>query len=263
MSAFISAQTSDSVVILTDGAVYDPNKRLMRVERKIQVSSRQPVAIATRGEMELAAMAANRIIEWVERWGFDEAMRVLEAIVGEFAPRGGPKDAIEVLVAGISEAHGPRHLTFQTVPNYGEPALQLRHPGQVCAAVPGQGGLSEIGIRRPRSGETAEDYFAENGLKMMQHYREQALRPGLVNSIVEGKIYVVGGQLDMTVVTTAGVSVRTLHRWENDKVGELIDPFADVRKCSTLGMERSSRSTMNRQQRRAKLRPPARACLNC
>lgn len=246
MSAFLSCETSRSIVILTDGATYDPDHKLLGVCRKIVTSDMVPLAIAARGLKPLTDGLAAMIIEFVEEHGFDMAMRGLEALLPGYAPERWDGYGIEMLIAGVSEAHGLRHLTFCNIPNYGLPALQLRHPGPTfCAASSGERGddLDDIGVRPPRRGEGPEDYLADTGVTIFQYFRESPVQ-SFHQKADTAPGFIVGGQLDLTVVEEAGVRTRTIHRWD-DKIGERIDPFADRRAVVQLS------GGLNRQQRRA------------
>lgn len=68
MSAVISYRGRESVLILTDGAAYDHDHRLVAVERKVATSDKVPLAIASRGNRPCTDLLASKIInacEWL------------------------------------------------------------------------------------------------------------------------------------------------------------------------------------------------------
>lgn len=252
MSIIISVETSQSVVILTDGACYDEENRLTSIRRKIKTSEVAPVAIATRGSMHWGDIVAEHIVGMVERRGFDQAMAMLPLMMSQFALDAEASNRLEVVIAGISETRGPRHLVFTNIqhPYTGamEP-LSLQHPGQmhVGAATDGRSdGIKNIGIRKPFPWETPAEYFTENAVAIMQFYRECPVPPSSWKDY-DKPAHIIGGQCDITIVSHAGVATRTLHRW-NDKIGERIDPSRDPK---PLAKPVPPVQPVNRQQRRA------------
>lgn len=207
--------------------------------------------MTTRGNAYAGRVVADYIIQMVEENGFDLAMRGLaepEIIrVFELLPSG--RNPVDVLIAGWSEAHGPRHMHFSNIPVTGGmatepmPVLTLTHPGAFWAAGPTLGDFDLSLLRAVQLGETVEDYAASVGMHVMEHLRRTPTFPGATNKF-EGEAFIVGGQVDLTAVTAAGVSTRTIHRWD-DRIGEKIDPFADRRAVVQLS------AGLNRQQRRA------------
>jgi hypothetical protein len=239
MSAMISAETSEGVILLTDGAIYNGDNILTDIRRKVIVFERVPVAIAVRGNMQYGDLIAIEIIAEIETAGFDEAMRRLAERMPQYAPLPSLNDAIEVTIAGVSEQHGPRHMSFQ---NTGPDALSLRRRGGLLI-----GGtftdvtLERLGMRTLSSDESAVTYFREHGAGIMQRFREHPTKAQFQD--YEGTAFLVGGQVDMTIVNVAGVTVETIHRWP-DKIGAKINPHAGKPQVTALY------PVLNRQQRR-------------
>jgi hypothetical protein len=77
---------------------------------------------------------------------------------------------------------------------------------------------------------------------MVQFYREVAVAD-VKGEVFSQPAHLVGGQVDLTIVSPQGVRIETLHRWD-DKIGERIAPFIERQTVQSLPIG-------NRQQRRA------------
>jgi hypothetical protein len=245
MSAVFSYRSTEDVVVLTDGAVYDNKGVVHFIERKVDFSTKVPVAVATRGDRDVGDLLTGKIIAAVEQWGFDEGLQSIERILPQW------RDALaslddrftEILVAGISEANGPQHYVCVTGPSPEYPAFHWSDPGKQFCGFNGGGDkpsiitLESMGLRMPLPGEKMLDYFATSGVGMFEYLRRIKLQSN-------GR-FCVGGHVDMTVVSSGGVWVERVHRW-NDKIGELIDPSKDRPAAKVVPIA----AGMNRQQRR-------------
>lgn len=237
MSAIMSIETPDNVVLLTDGAVYDADDILTNVKRKVFTSDKVPIAIANRGHQGMAEYASKLIIEIVEALGLDASIERIEELLKQFKDNDATDGLyrFELIIAGISDEFGPIHLIIHST------ALErglYRSGGTMVRSTSGAG-MGEMGIRLPFKDETAEHYVRENGVAIFEFYRRQLNEAPRA----KGSVSLVGGQLDLTIVSRTGVTVETIHRWD-DKVGELINPFADHQTVKTF-------PGMTRQQRRA------------
>lgn len=199
----------------------------------------------------MGRLLEGKIIEACEAWGFDSGLNAIRKIAQQWAgmiPGEDYKFRFQLIIAGISESAGPQHWYMQ-FPGQGEgivPAFELTEvTGNIFAGINGTMGdfvnRPDL-IRRPLSHETPPDYFRTMGAEILQMARKEKV----ISEFWEGSHCTVGGQVDLTLVTPAGVTVETIHRW-NDKVGELIDPTKD-RPASRVVAELAP---MNRQQRRA------------
>lgn len=245
MSAIISCEAAGAVTILTDGAAYDPDHRLVSIGRKVEISRQPPVVVATRGHMAFGDYVAKGIVKLVTDKGFDAAMASLDDWMDHFAPRDDRHDRIEVLVAGVSEEHGPRHLVFTNVQCRGTGAfepLKLIHPGHSHYGIASDGrldGIAEIGIRKPLPGEHPYEYFSTFGARIMEFYRRIPIRS--FADPEKDPAHIIGGQVDLTVLTANDVFTATIHRWP-DKIGEKIDPFAQIGNVTPLGNRHARRA---------------------
>ena len=231
MSAILSAETDFAVAILSDAAAYNSDGVIIGFRSKVKVSSKVPLAIASRGQVGFGDVVDQSIIELVEDYGFDDAMARLSGMLDQFSVWPDRANKGDWLIAGISERHGARHMTFQNFENFGQPALVLHHPGQIYAAVATgaageQTSLAATGVRRPLQGECPEDYFAACGVEMFDYFRRHPWSPAKWGDPDREPQYLIGGRLELAVVDANGVRMRTLHTWP-DRVGEPINPYAE------------------------------------
>ncbi|MEQ1954428.1 hypothetical protein [Mesorhizobium sp. CN2-181] len=243
MSAVLSAETDYAVVVLSDCAAYNRDGVIMGIQSKIRVSEKVPLAVVSRGQIGFGDTVSKAILDLIEAYGFDQGIKHLAGMMEEFAlwPDRGNKG--DWLIAGMSETHGARHMTFQNFENSGWPALELRHPGQMHAGIATgaegeQTGLAATGCRKPYRGESPEEYFSETGVQMFEHYRRIPWEPAKWGEPDRAPQYLIGGRLEMAVVDAEGVRVRTLHTWP-DRIGERINPPG------------GNVTPLNRQQRRS------------
>lgn len=161
----------------------------------------------------------------------------------------------ELLIAGFSESLGPQHWHIQTKlrdeadgPDDIPPFNLHRIEGSLFNGINGPATDWNVNgsVRKPGMHENLPNYFRTVGVEIMQRAREQKS----TSPWWSGWAHVVGGQIDMTVVSASGVTVETIHRWD-DKIGELIDPFRDRK---TVVRFPPPLSGANRQQRRAAAR---------
>ncbi|EUB95579.1 hypothetical protein PMI07_002067 [Rhizobium sp. CF080] len=237
MSAVVSIETPTAVFIITDGAIYDADNILLDVRRKVTVSERVPAAVATRGNQGVGDYFAAKIIDAIERMGFDAAMIALADVLPQFADKD-RMTKFEATIAGISEEYGPRRLVFRSDVD----PLALEHDGVGSSCATSDAGLVEMGIRGRAPLEPWKGYIREIAIPIMQFYREAAV-PGVKGETFAQPAHLVGGQVDFTIITRQGVTVETIHRWD-DKLGERIAPFVKRQTVKAF-------PGLNRQQRRA------------
>lgn len=216
MSGVLSALTPNSVVVLTDGAVYDLSGKLLSVRRKVATSDKVPLAVAYRGRLILGELVAKAVIDAVEAVGFDNALASLPALL-----QGVPAEFdLELVIAGISEG-GPVHRVYdnkrRTMVDPGAMHWGFGSDGRAVT-------LDAIGVPPPR-GEALEAWFGRNGATIFGYFRRLPvpIDPEDPNT---DRQYLIGGQCDLTIVSLDGVETETLHTWR-DKTGQRIDPFSD------------------------------------
>lgn len=258
MSAIVSFRGASSVCILTDGAAYDQEGRLTRIVEKIDRSSKAPIAVATRGNSREGWVASQFIIRLLEREGFDKGVSALADVLPEFGLLPDSSNRLQVLVAGVSERDGPRHLTFNNLdPVLSGTAMRIEDPGEFFSGINSdgderEGGLEASGVRGRVFGESTEAWLAAMGGKIFDFYRRISIPPAQW-SADQCASYLIGGHVDLTVVDRAGVRTRRIHQWPADKIGEKINPYAGENVTPISGMSRQQR---RRAAREAALKAP-------
>lgn len=251
MSAIIAYEAPQASFIFTDGAVYDVDGRLVRLNRKVTVSDKVPLAIASRGNAELGRILVEGLRERVEEDGFDTAMSLFEAELPrlvETIDEAGSLYHTQVLVAGISEKHGVRNMFFQIPGSDRWPSNKIHHQPDFFTGLNCEEGLTldQMGVRPVGNGDSFYGWIRDAGLAMMEFARKNP-KP---SPYFEGSFSSTGGHIDMTTVTAKGVKVETIHRW-NDTVGELIDPTKDRPVAKVIPIMPPAIEGLSRQQRRA------------
>ena len=251
MSAIVAYEAPQVSFVFTDGAVYDVEGRLVRLNRKVTVSDKVPLAIASRGNAELGRLLVEGLRERIEEDGFDRAVSLFEAELPrliETFDEAGSLCHTQVLSAGISEKHGVRNVFFQIPGSEKWPSGKFHHQPDFFTGLNCAEGLTldQMGVRPIRTGDTIFGWIRDAGLAMMEFARKNP-RP---SPYFEGLFSSTGGHIDMTTVTAKGVKVETIHRW-NDTVGELIDPTNDRPIAKVIPMLPPAMAGLSRQQRRA------------
>jgi hypothetical protein len=247
MSAIVAYEGPKVSLVFTDGASYDVEGRIMGLGRKVTVSKKVPLAIASRGNKEVGRRLAALILERVEADGFDRGMSALDADLPQFAETiedAGRLFYTQVLIAGVSETHGVRNMFFQIPGSDTWPSGKLFHQPSFFTGLNCAEGLTldQMGVRSIQPGDSFMGWMQHAGIAMMEYARRNPAE----GSNFQGLFSSVGGQVDMTTVTPTGVEVETIHRW-NDTVGELIDPTKDRPTAKIIPIL----AGMSRQQRRA------------
>lgn len=211
MSAFYSFRYPDRVCILADAGVFNDDGRLAAIEGKVSHLRHLPIALTCRGNLEacqvmtrrLLAIAANSVDAWL-RAARDVATS--QRLIG-------PLDC-EILIACFSPRLGPAHFFVAFHDRHGAAFEVQQQPVQFGCGPPI--GLDDLppGAADEVSSPTFPDRYGVDIMSAMR--RRPAIVPG------QAKAYrIVGGYLELTTVTAAGVTVRKLHDW-NDKIGEPI-----------------------------------------
>lgn len=251
MSAIVAYEAPQVSFVFTDGAVYDVEGRLTRLNRKVTVSDKIPLAIASRGNAKLGKMLVEGLLERVEADGFDKAVSLFEAEMPDLVEtidRAGSLFHTQVLMAGISETHGVRNVFFQIPGSDKWPSGKFHHQPDFFTGLNCAEGLTldQMGVRPVRTGDTIFGWVRDAGLAMMEFARKNPQPSPYFEELFSS----TGGHVDMTTVTAKGVKVETIHRW-NDTVGELIDPTKDRPIAKVIPIMPPAIAGLSRQQRRA------------
>jgi hypothetical protein len=227
MSAFVSMASPAGIALLTDGAV-NSGRILIEDRRKVLVGG--GVAITTRGQAKFGFEVAERFCKFAKQVG---AARAIDA-VGDFAATMRAEYGVlagelatEFLVAACVPGKGGVHRFFQTeaitINATGAvlPAYDVVAPGSLImrGAPPTGPELHAKGLL-PAAGEGLAAWARRGGLGIMQTMRE---RPGVAVGVT-GVVSGIGGHVDLTLITAAGLTVECIHDWR-DTIGERIDPF--------------------------------------
>ncbi len=223
MSAFISHTYTDRIEILTDGAVYDAAGVLVGLKEKVYRFRFAPAALTVRGAGEPMNMIGYALdaVAALSSGSFDAVLEFLPPMLDRMKGVGVGMD-YEMLIAGISDTHGPLHVYFTTAAYAdGIEAFKLYRMGDLFG-----GGVMVPVEEQDKAGITnaaLKDSFAETGTALMELMRRQkGLNPISPDT---PEIHGVGGHVDHTVIRADGVITTRLRTWP-DVIGEKINPFA-------------------------------------
>ena len=217
MSAFYSFIHSDRVSLLSDTGIFDPDGIMVATTTKVTRPHGLPVALIGRGafvhvrSLHLQLGSFENKPQRVDDW-----LAGVRSYLRWRAETGWSAEA-EMLIACWSESLGPCHFFFSLHGRYPEhPAFELiRMPAQF-----GAGPSIDLNDLPPdaRSAAGDDDFPDRFGATVLEAMRRPASIPG------QSKEYVgVGGSAELTTITAAGTSTRTLKAWP-DMIGEKVRP---------------------------------------
>ena len=236
MSALISCIGPGFVQILTDAAIYAADTgKLRSIESKVSIGQQLPVAVTGRGPSELLKMLRTKIIDAERLGSVDTVFRFAHDLVLTLKEEGLPEGSdFDLLVAGISEELGPRHMYVCTRPLPGLDAYEFTGEGSVMFAGPPAdlGSAIRNGIIPDIANLRATAVLKRCGADVLELMRRTKSLP------LGGQYsdFIVGGRCELTTISTIRTWTETLRVWP-DEVGKQIDPFR--------------LDGLNRQQRRA------------
>jgi hypothetical protein len=242
MSFYMATCFADRVEMLTDGAGYDGDGVLRRLERKVTLVPGHRVAITSRGHVGWGKKIAAGLTEAILRGGLDAAMLVFGAMLPGMARQMPPGQSSDVCVAGFSEADGPIVYYFRTAdePGFVEGwKLYSTRKTVVC------GITHERAVGHIHAPIAAAGTLRDGGVRLMEIMRREK---GINADGLTAAAYIIGGFIDLTTISAAGVQTERIHTWPDDRIGEKINPFAGTNVTSLKA------TGMNRQQRRAAVR---------
>jgi hypothetical protein len=219
MSAINVIQQTRQVHVLTDGAAYHPDGRLIMVGPKISIVPHLACAISFRGPKSarpvLTEVMANAASTYDGlKMCIGELLRDCAQIYGPLFDecRLGPD--FEVIVSGWSEARGPEAYLLPTHNRYGGGSFEAM-PLEGVTCLPNDE-TTHPEIVKVLAGLEADDVDPErHGLAVMEIQRAH---PFAHEGFSEG-FCGVGGFAQLTTVTADGISTRIVRRWP-DVVGE-------------------------------------------
>lgn len=231
MTAIVAQRLPDRIEIISDGAVYDERLIVRGFECKIDRLPRFNAVMTGRGPTRVLDAFRDKLGELMERAStYDLALYA----IGNNLPMLMPLvklSPFHIVLAGISEEDGPVLHTFGNTSEGGFEPFELQNvaygtmyghsiPTDVHATILDRGGLRAVAV----------DFF--NRVRNDPDRSAAAM--------------VVGGHIDFTVVSEAGVTIERIHRWD-DVIGRRI-ASAEL----LAGMNRQQRRALERQQRKIK-----------
>lgn len=224
MSAIAAVITEDSVHLLADGAFYDPDTGIVTaLECKVRKIPNVPAVYSSRGA-SIAFPIFESICENSQFRKFDEVVAVLPALLNlhdSYLNLFG-KEGSEIVVVGWSESR-----------NRGEIYARQSHSGTDQLA---RGECYKWTEGRVSFGvdwealPTPNSFTPTGAVEAFQRFRETPHDLHCGGREEPNMGYSVGGGIYHCAVTADGAGdVSKVHEWAEDKVGEQIKPFKDLR----------------------------------
>jgi hypothetical protein len=227
MSFYMGFCHSDRVEVLTDTAMYYEDSTLHSTAEKIHRIPGYDAIITSRGEVAFGERFAT-LIDYVfaQHQTYDSAIADFEARLPEIARDGAPP--LDLMIAGISASRGPITHIFTTL------ALEDLKPWTLYTSTRGFMCANELEAGTHAGIAEKRVSIRDAGIQMMNWMR-QAER----QSMHTGEpVYFIGGGIDLTTVSRAGVTTERIHQWA-DLPGKKLEPS----ETNVVGL--------NRKQRRA------------
>jgi len=217
----------DAVHVLTDGAGYAPDGRLLTIEQKVIPLASLSVVLAARGIIGLLHLYAEQISKSFTT--FDglvegvtaEVWKVIEHSQGKFSP-GILEAHFDLIIAGWSERRDRAEMYLLcNHDTYGIPAWELAQADDGYISP----GSEELFARlRARGVDVFEKLDPEtDGLRIIEEQRGMTWPPAAGGE----PIRVVGGFCQLTTVRRDEITTRILKRWP-DRIGERIDAIRET-----------------------------------
>lgn len=217
MTGFMIKPRHDRVEIATDGAVYDGDGVLLDTTYKVRVADNLPLAVVGSGTVAHIDLVADAILAATAAAGsVDATIEILAVSLQAIAADAAFDSPVRIVIAAISESHGPTCWVFDTFEEDG-PAFELREApfGIGQGELPPAKDMLERGIETGDSLEKHAVWFFDF---MRSRKRVSPVSPE------KGPIYNIGGHVDFTVLRADGVETKRLHTWDDDVVGQKIEP---------------------------------------
>lgn len=244
MSAFLSLRKSDEILLMADGAMYEPTGILTKIGSKIHRVPNMRAAIVARGPSSFCAAFLDYVAERGRFRDFDDLIIRCPVLLSEFcasalttAKLSERKNAYELVIAGFSESRkksetytavGPKLIELDWCIGKKPHAL---YPTKTLYT--GGPGLSELpslfldwftaALKRKADPHRFDSFRPQaEGLAFFEAMRNSSVH-GVFEDKQEASFYCVGGFVELTRITAKGISSEILRYWP-DKVGARIDP---------------------------------------
>lgn len=226
MSAFYAATFDDRVEILTDGATYDDEGRVVKTGPKVWTSDEARIAFAGRGSSASVEMLGTIMKMLATCGSFDKTfMAFKEKIEARRNLTIAVTGAVDGIIAGLSETLGPVIFYFHTYTGEDRVALSELEPFTMYDAGTEISCGTEVTARELRDSGLPCFFFLDGLLEHGATYFDLMRRKKM--SVVTHPhlppVYGIGGHVDWTLIAANGVETMRIHEWP-DVVGQTIDP---------------------------------------
>jgi hypothetical protein len=233
MSIFISVNSPEAAILLTDGASAGDDFRLEEVVSKVTVAKSGPFAVTFRGDADHGRRIVVALIAAADRLGVPAAIANLSEIVDDIhADIGELSDdqQVHVCISAWLPGQGGVRRFFATSPRglRGDDGKRVVVPAwtvettesEVFGDWPEPHEMMAAGIPGPGPSELMSDWIRRVGGAVLEILRR---KPGMTDETGR-PVFVIGGFAECTVLGPHGGRTDRLRTWP-DVLGERIDPF--------------------------------------
>ncbi|WCK22958.1 hypothetical protein [Agrobacterium pusense] len=229
MSMFYSLCMNDRIELLTDGAWYLDDGTLVDIGTKVRRSTSKPLCATGRGSTDVVkkfTLLVTTIADFSP--SVDHAITEIASRLGQVWERRDEavQNHAEILISCISESLGPTNLYWCSGNFYSHLEPWVLH--NVGHEIGGGGIVSDEALAL--AGITPERMAKEGFAQLCAEVFELARREKGSNPMKPENppLYGIGGFIEHTVVTAAGVTTTKIKEWP-DEIGKPIDPFASIK----------------------------------
>lgn len=235
MTLALSSLGSATVTILSDAAIYDADGVVTALRSKIHCSPSIPLVVAPIGFAEGGDQVANAIIGLSGCGSFDTTILLAARVIASLAMLEIPEQGhFAIMIAGISESRGPCHfVAFTRSPEPDVfPSFELCDPGTTEAGNGVQldaSDLEAVGMTEAAMRSASGSLIRTFALPLAEAMRAKKSTNFMAPS--EAVKHIVGGWLELTTITNAGVKIDRITTWP-DVIGQKIVPSAAVARAA-------------------------------
>lgn len=234
MSAFLSVVRQRDALLFSDAAVYDHDGTVIRFQSKLHRLGPSGAVLTGRGTVSVREMVAQLATVFGTFAGFDTLVGQMPHICREAekalgANARGPTGSYELQLAGWSrrnqrpEAYlivGPDTAAWYAAQGHRVPAhvMHQQRTGSIIGLPAVEdAALALLGYEKPADADLFDD--EHHGITWFEAVRRT---PATSYDGQAKSIATIGGFVEMATITETSTTVRCIHEWPADRVGEKI-----------------------------------------
>lgn len=224
MSLFVSFPFEDRIELLTDGATYLPNGRLVMTNKKVKTHKTVPMAVSGRGKTLEIYRLIDGVLSYADETGsFLDTMQLVEREFDEWRASGkGPSiDDFQLFIAGYIEGYGLAQFQICSLPDYPYKGMEAWRVNQITGPLYAGPDVDQSVTAAILTEERLKRGARDFGPELCQHIRSR--KDHHPADPQKRKMHIVGGHIDLTTITANGAVTERLLTWP-ERLFDFIDP---------------------------------------